>query len=140
MTRFFNCDAQKLTPQYRYRRMSVGLLPRCSSKRLMILNPRKADTMPSVFDDNSARFDYQHDLRKHDDVELDHVWHKHPRMPYLILQGFRDAMVRTEPSPNGRYLWQFRKGIAYADTLEQAVDYVEAGAEFFQVHKRNPYA
>lgn len=42
--------------------------------------------------------------------------------------------------PDGRYLWQFRKVASYADTVEQAKEYVEAGAEYFDVMHRNPYA
>lgn len=76
---------------------------------------------------------------RHPDV-CDHVWHPHATSPhYLILQGFTSALVRTRPSHNGRYLWQFRKVASYADTVEQAKDYVEAGAEFFAVMHRNPY-
>jgi len=60
-------------------------------------------------------------------------------MPYLLLQGFTNALVRTQPSPNGRHLWQFRKVASYADTVDQAKAYVEAGAEFFAVFRRNPY-
>lgn len=72
---------------------------------------------------------------------VDHVWHPHASMPkYLLLQGYTSAQVRTEPSPNGRYLWQFRRVAGYADTVELAKDYVEAGSEFFQVFRRNPYA
>jgi hypothetical protein len=61
-------------------------------------------------------------------------------MPYLILQGCKDAMVRTAPMPDGRYLWQFRKVVSYAATVEAAKDYVEAGAEYFETMRRNPYA
>lgn len=42
--------------------------------------------------------------------------------------------------PDGRYLWQFRKVASYAPTVDQAKDYVEAGAEYFQTMRRNPYA
>lgn len=69
---------------------------------------------------------------------MDHVWH--PRgTDYVLLQGFTDALVRTKPLPDGRYLWQFRKVASYAETVEKAKDYVEAGAEFFQAFRRNPY-
>lgn len=71
----------------------------------------------------------------------DHVWHPHPRNPeWLLLQGFTNAMVRTRPMPDGRYMWQFRKVASYADTVESAREYVEAGAEFFESFRRNPYA
>lgn len=71
----------------------------------------------------------------------DHVWHPHPTNPkYLLLQGFTNALVRTEPMPDGRYLWQFRKVASYAATVDQAKNYVEAGAEFFPTMRRNPYA
>lgn len=72
---------------------------------------------------------------------MNHIWHPSPVVPhYILLQGYTAALVRTEPMPNGRYLWQFRKVASYADTLEQAKEYVEAGAEFFQAFRRNPYA
>lgn len=71
---------------------------------------------------------------------MNHVWHPSPISPkYVLLQGFTSAMVRTEPMPDGRYLWQFRKVASYAATVEQAKEYVEAGAEFFDVFRRNPY-
>lgn len=69
-----------------------------------------------------------------------HVWHPHPHNPnYALLQGFTNALVRTEPMPNGKYLWQFRKVASYAATIAEAKEYVEAGAEFFQAFHRNPY-
>lgn len=72
---------------------------------------------------------------------MNHVWLPSPISPkYVLLQGFTSAMVRTEPMPDGRYLWQFRKVYSYAATVEQAKDYVEAGAEFFDTFRRNPYA
>jgi hypothetical protein len=71
---------------------------------------------------------------------IDHVWHPHPTMPYLLLQGYTCASVRTKPSPDGRFMWQFRKVVSYADTVEAAKEYVEAGSEFFQTYRRNPYA
>ncbi len=61
-------------------------------------------------------------------------------MPYLLLQGYTCASVRTKPSPNGRFMWQFRKVVSYADSIEQAKEYVEAGSEYFQTMRRNPYA
>ena len=71
----------------------------------------------------------------------DHVWHPHPTNPdYLILQGFTCASVRTKPMPDGRYLWQFRKVVSYAPTIQIAKNAVEAGAEYFHVMRRNPYA
>lgn len=70
----------------------------------------------------------------------DHVWHPHPTMPFLLLQGYTNALVRTEPMPDGRFLWQFRKVASYAKSIEEAKDYVEAGSEFFDVFRRNPYA
>lgn len=71
---------------------------------------------------------------------MQHTWRPHPRLPYLELAGSRDSMVRTKPMPDGRYLWQFRKVVSYAATLDLAKDYVEAGAEFFDAMHRNPYA
>lgn len=71
---------------------------------------------------------------------MDHVWHPHPTMPYLLLQGYTAASVRTTLSPDGGYLWQFRRFVSYAKTIEEAKDYVEAGSEFFQTFRRNPYA
>jgi hypothetical protein len=70
-----------------------------------------------------------------------HVWRPHPSSPnYVVLAGTPNALVRVKPTPQGRYLWQFRKVTSFADTVEQAKDYVEAGAEFFAVFARNPYA
>lgn len=73
---------------------------------------------------------------------MNHVWHPCPNKPdtWLFLQGYTCASVRTKPMPDGRYLWQFRKVVSYADTPEKAKEYVEAGAEFFQTFRRNPYA
>lgn len=72
---------------------------------------------------------------------MEHIWQQHERVPYyLVLASARHAMVRTDPMPNGRYLWQFRKVVGYADSVESAKEYVEAGAEFFDVMRRNPYA
>lgn len=72
---------------------------------------------------------------------MNHVWHPHPdRSRFLLLQGFTNALVDTVPSPTGKHLWQFRKVASYADSVEKAKDYVEAGAEFFDVFRRNPYA
>jgi hypothetical protein len=36
-------------------------------------------------------------------------------------------------------MWQFRKTVSYAATIEQAIALVEAGAEYFETMKRNPY-
>lgn len=72
---------------------------------------------------------------------LPHVWK--PRAGnarWIELQGSANAIVRAAPMPDGRYLWQFRKVVSYADTVEQAKDYVEAGAEFFDTFRRNPYS
>lgn len=72
---------------------------------------------------------------------MNHVWLPHPHnKDYLLLQGFTNALMRVKPMPSGRYLWQFRKFASYADTPEQAREYVEAGAEFFATMRRNPYA
>lgn len=72
---------------------------------------------------------------------MDHVWKQHARVPYyLVLENVQHAMVRTTPMPDGRYLWQFRKVVSYADSVATAKDYVEAGAEYFEVMRRNPYA
>ena len=70
---------------------------------------------------------------------MDHIWHSHPTMPYLVLQGFTCASVRTKPCPDGRYLWQFGEVASYADSVDMAKDYVEAGAEYFETMRRNPY-
>lgn len=70
-----------------------------------------------------------------------HVWRPHPDRPrFLLLQGFANALVDTKAGADGRYLWQFRKFASYADSVAQAKDYVEAGAEFFETMRRNPYA
>lgn len=69
-----------------------------------------------------------------------HVWKPHARhAAYIELQGSKDSLVRVQPMPDGRYLWQFRKVVSYAATVDAAKDYVEAGAEFFEVMRRNPY-
>lgn len=73
---------------------------------------------------------------------LFHNWQPHPHnADYLLLQGFTNALVRVKPMPlTGKYLWQFRKFACYADTVDEAKAYVEAGAEFFETFRRNPYA
>lgn len=68
-----------------------------------------------------------------------HNWQPHPRMPYLLLQGYAAALVRTEPGPDGRYIWQFRGVASFASTVDEAKQFVEAGAEYFQTFRRNPY-
>jgi hypothetical protein len=68
-----------------------------------------------------------------------HTWLPAHNPDYLLLQGYSSALVRTKPMPNGKYLWQFRKVAGYADTPEAAKDYVEAGSEYFQTFRRNPY-
>lgn len=70
---------------------------------------------------------------------FDHTWNPHPTMPYLVLAGEPDAVVRTKPDRTGRYLWQFRNVCSYSDSIDSARDMVEAGAEFFAVFHRNPY-
>lgn len=72
---------------------------------------------------------------------LKHVWKTLPHAPsYLQLQvGYRNALVRTIPMPCGRYLWQFRNVSGRAESLRDAIDCVEAGAEFFEVFRRNPW-
>jgi hypothetical protein len=71
---------------------------------------------------------------------VDHVWRAHPNnKSYLVLQGSRNALVRTIALPSGRYLWQFRNVSGAANTLRGALDCVEAGAEFFEVFRRNPW-
>lgn len=71
---------------------------------------------------------------------MDHVWLPSTlSRDYEFLKGSPNSMVRTKPMPDGRYLWQFRKVASYAPTVAAAKEYVEAGAEFFSVHKRNPY-
>lgn len=72
---------------------------------------------------------------------MEHTWHTHPQTPhYLILAGHANALVRTKAEWNGRYLWQFRNVVSYATTIADAKNYVEAGAEFFEVMHRNPYS
>lgn len=69
-----------------------------------------------------------------------HTWLPHPYNPdYMLLQGYTSALVRVKPMPDGRYLWQFRKVASYAASIETAKDYVEAGSEYFQTFRRNPY-
>lgn len=58
---------------------------------------------------------------------------------WVELEDRQNALVRCSPMPNNRYLWQFRNFTAYANTIEEAINYVEAGAEFFDVMHRNPY-
>lgn len=71
---------------------------------------------------------------------VDHVWKPHAgNANYVVLQGSLNALVRVKPLPSGQYLWQFRKFVSRADTPEAAKDYVEAGAEFFDTNRRNPY-
>lgn len=67
-------------------------------------------------------------------------WRIHERNPKFIeLIGVKDAVVMVKAQPDGRYLWQFRKVVSYAATIKLAMDYVEAGAEYFEVMGRNPY-
>jgi hypothetical protein len=72
---------------------------------------------------------------------VNHVWQPSSiSTKFSVLQGVTNAMVRIEPLPCGRYLWQFRKIVSYAKTADEAKEYVEAGAEFFETLRRNPYA
>lgn len=69
------------------------------------------------------------------------TWRPHATNPkYIELQGVDRALVRIDAMPNGRYLWQFRTVAGNADTVDKAKDYVEAGAEYFAVMRRNPYS
>lgn len=70
---------------------------------------------------------------------MQHTW-KPRAQNWLQLDGTSHALVRTKPMPDGRYLWQFRKVVSFAPTIEAAREFVEAGAEFFDVMRRNPYA
>jgi hypothetical protein len=72
-------------------------------------------------------------------MKMDHHWKPCETGPYLMLEGHKDSLVRTWPSPDGRILWQFRGVASYADTIEAAKDYVEAGVEYFDVMRRSPY-
>lgn len=58
---------------------------------------------------------------------------------WLQLECPCDALVRTEPSPNGEFMWQFGRVVSYAKSVAEARDYVEAGAEYYDAFKRNPY-
>lgn len=59
---------------------------------------------------------------------------------WLELECSQHALVRTEPLIDGRYLWQFGDVVSFADSCAKARDYVEAGAEYYEQFKRNPYA
>lgn len=77
-------------------------------------------------------------------VDLTHNWQhrvtKHGVL-YVLLDGNASMSVRCKPCPMGSgYMWQFRKTVSYAPTIEQAINYVEAGKEFFDVMRRNPYS
>lgn len=58
---------------------------------------------------------------------------------WLVLGGKTDQAVRTKPSPNGKYMWQFRKKIGYSDTVEEAMNEVEAATEFSLTMGRSPH-
>jgi hypothetical protein len=69
------------------------------------------------------------------------TWKPHATNPrYVVLEGQKDSLVRTAPMTDGRYLWQFRKIVSYAASVAAAKEYVEAGAEYFETMRRNPYA
>lgn len=74
---------------------------------------------------------------------MTHTWEPAGTTPiaaqYIRLQGSQDALVRVAPMPDGRYLWQFRKVVSYAVSIDAAKNYVEAGAEYFETMHRNPY-
>ena len=78
-------------------------------------------------------------MLKTEGFTMEHVW-KPRAKTWLQLEGPSHALVRTEPMPDGRYLWQFRKVASYADSVDAAKEFVEAGAEFFRTMGRNPYA
>ena len=61
------------------------------------------------------------------------VWESHKSQPYVLLKGYKDALVRIDPSPNGKFLLQFRNRCGYADSVEKAKDFVEACAELNSV-------
>jgi hypothetical protein len=54
------------------------------------------------------------------------------REKYIVLNGHKDALVRTEMTPQG-FLWQYRKDIGYADTVEKAKAWVESLAEHHSI-------
>lgn len=72
---------------------------------------------------------------------MNHVWLPHPtNKNWQSLQGVVNGFVRMKPSPDGRYMWQFRLTVSYAESIEAAKQFVEAGAEFFDTMHRNPYS
>lgn len=58
---------------------------------------------------------------------------------WLVLGGKTDQAVRTKPSPNGKYMWQFRKKSGYSDSVEEAMNEVEAATEFSLTMGRSPH-
>ncbi len=58
-----------------------------------------------------------------------HVWREIAGGKWIALAGHKNAVVRVKPSPNGKYLFQYRTVASYADTIERAKEYVEAAAE-----------
>jgi hypothetical protein len=60
------------------------------------------------------------------------TWDRHPSQSsahWLVLRGRANCMVRTTPAHNGRFMFQFRNHVSYADTVAEAKDYVEACVE-----------
>lgn len=58
---------------------------------------------------------------------------------WLILNDTACVCCTPDPTRKG-YMWQFRKIYSFASTIEEAMNYVEAGQEFFEVMRRNPYS
>lgn len=57
-----------------------------------------------------------------------HTWTRYSAS-YITIADQRDALVRTKPSPNGTYLWQFGKRYGNSPTIDEAKAWVEALAD-----------
>ena len=53
------------------------------------------------------------------------------REKYIQLEGKPDGFVRTEADYTGRYMWSHGDEYGYADTIDQAKDWVEAARSFY---------
>ena len=65
------------------------------------------------------------------------MWMQHGH--WIFLNDAQNASVRVKPMPNGKFMWQFRKVVSFAATVEEAKEYVEAGLEYFETMRCNPY-
>ena len=50
---------------------------------------------------------------------------------YRVLKGYVDCCVRVTQLLTKKYLWQYKKYVGYSDSVQDAIDEVEALVEYY---------